>query len=146
MNIVFLFWHVSGQPSTSNWDVQSNLCFETDSSGRIELGRHNELQTNSRLPLNAPVESPSVWLGGPRQGTGLVLPPMVYPSAASAEGLVVADHQYNSLLNLLHSDRPDLGSVMVASSKQEFMPGWSRHPGFGEQMTPDHGLDSGTRI
>ncbi|KAK2838744.1 hypothetical protein Q7C36_013558 [Tachysurus vachellii] len=133
----------SEQPSTSNWGMQSNLCFEsTDSSGRIELGRKEELQTNHRLPLNTPEESSSVWLGGPRQGTSLVLPPMVYPSAASAEGLVMADHQYNSLLNLLHSDRPDLGSVMV-NSKQDLMPGWARHPGFGDQMTPDHSLDSG---
>ncbi|KAB5571258.1 hypothetical protein PHYPO_G00222950 [Pangasianodon hypophthalmus] len=134
----------SEQPSTSNWNMHSHAHFETtDPSGRIELGRHEELQTNPRLPLNTPVESSGVWLGGPRQGTSLVLPPMVYPSAASAEGLVVADHQYNSLLNLLHSDRPDLGSVMVAPSKQELMPGWARHPGFGDQMTPDHGLDSG---
>lgn len=139
-------WCVAEQPSTSNWGMQSNLCFEcTDSSGRIELGRKEELQTNHRLPLNTPEESSSVWLGGPRQGTSLVLPPMVYPSAASAEGLVMADHQYNSLLNLLHSDRPDLGSVMV-TSKQDLMPGWARHPGFGDQMTPDHSLDSGIEI
>ncbi|XP_046705830.1 transcription cofactor vestigial-like protein 1 isoform X1 [Silurus meridionalis] len=132
------------QPNTSNWDMQSHLCFEnTDSSGRVEFGRHEGLQTNPRLPLNTPVESSSVWLGGPRQATSLVLPPMVYPSAASAEGLAVADHQYNSLLSLLHSERPDLGSVMVSSSKQELMQGWARHPGYGEQMTPDHSLDSG---
>ncbi|KAM9470715.1 transcription cofactor vestigial-like protein 1 [Clarias gariepinus] len=132
------------QPSTSNWDMQSHMCFDaTDSSGRIELGRHEEMPPKPRLPLNAPVESTNAWLNSPRQGTSLVLPPMVYPSAASAEGLVVADHQYNSLLNLLHNDRPDLGSVMLASSKQELMPGWVRHPGFGDQMTPDHSLDSG---
>ncbi|TSS60356.1 Transcription cofactor vestigial-like protein 1 [Bagarius yarrelli] len=136
----------SEQPSTSNWDMQSHLCFEsTDSLGRNEPGRHEELQTNHRLPLNTPVESSSVWLGGPRQGTSLVLPPMVYPSAASAEGLVMADHQYNSLLNLLHSDRPDLSSVMLNTSKQELMPGWHRHPGFGDQMNPDHSLDSGIK-
>ncbi|XP_046705831.1 transcription cofactor vestigial-like protein 1 isoform X2 [Silurus meridionalis] len=117
--------------------------FKPDSSGRVEFGRHEGLQTNPRLPLNTPVESSSVWLGGPRQATSLVLPPMVYPSAASAEGLAVADHQYNSLLSLLHSERPDLGSVMVSSSKQELMQGWARHPGYGEQMTPDHSLDSG---
>ncbi|XP_017328817.1 transcription cofactor vestigial-like protein 1 isoform X2 [Ictalurus punctatus] len=112
------------------------------SSGQIELGSHEELLTNPRLPLNTP-DSSSAWHGGPRQGTSLVLPPMVYPSAVSAEGLMVADHQYNSLLNLLHSDRPELGSVMVSSSKQELIPGWTRHPGFGDQMTPDHSLDSG---
>ncbi|XP_017328816.1 transcription cofactor vestigial-like protein 1 isoform X1 [Ictalurus punctatus] len=133
----------SEQPSTCNWDMSSHMCFEpTASSGQIELGSHEELLTNPRLPLNTP-DSSSAWHGGPRQGTSLVLPPMVYPSAVSAEGLMVADHQYNSLLNLLHSDRPELGSVMVSSSKQELIPGWTRHPGFGDQMTPDHSLDSG---
>lgn len=144
---IFLFGCLAEQPSTSNWDMQSHLCYErTDSSGQLELGRPENLPTNPRLPLNAPAESCSVWLSDPRQGTSLVLPPMLYPSPASAEGLLVADHQYNSLLNLLHSDRPDLGSVMLASSKQELMPGWTRHPGFGDQMTPDNGLDPGIGI
>lgn len=116
------------------------------SSERIQLGRHKDPQTNPRLPPVPPAESSTIWSGGPRQGASLMLPPMVYPSAASAEGLVVPNHQYsNSLLNLLHNDRPDLGSVMVSSSKQEFMQGWARHPGFGDQMTPHHSLDSGTR-
>lgn len=127
--------------------MQSHLCYEpTDSSGRIELSRHENLPTNPHLPLNTPAESSSVWLGGPRQGTSLVLPPILYPSAASAEGSVVGDHQYNSLLNLLHSDRPDLGSVTLAPSKQDLMQGWARRPGFGDQMTPDNGLDSGIGI
>lgn len=76
----------------------------------------------------------------------MALPPMGYPSSVSTEGLMVAEHQYtNSLLNLLHNDQPDLGSVMVASSKQDLISGWTKYPGFRNQINADIGLDSGTR-
>ncbi|KAI4897298.1 hypothetical protein NFI96_024665 [Prochilodus magdalenae] len=136
------------QPSSSSWDMQSHPHFEsTYAPARIQLGRREEPQTNPRLPQIPHAESSTIWPGGPRQGASLMLHPMVYPSVASAEGLVAPDHQYsNSLLNLLHSDHPDLGSVMVGSSKQEFMPGWTRHPGFGDQMAPHHSLNSGMQM
>ncbi|XP_072518952.1 uncharacterized protein [Salminus brasiliensis] len=136
------------QPASSNWDVQSPPHFgHAYAPGRIQFGRREKPQMNPHLPPIPPAESSTIWPGGPRQGASLVLPPMVYPSAASAKGLVVPDQQYsNSLISLLHSDRPDLGTVMVSSPKQEFIPGWTRHPGFGDQMTPHHSLDSGMQM
>ncbi|KAL6480238.1 hypothetical protein MHYP_G00112710 [Metynnis hypsauchen] len=136
------------QPSSSSWDVSSTPHIESSfASRRIQLGRHEQQQTNPRLPPISPAENSTIWPGGPRQGVSLVLPPIVYPSAASADGLVVPDQQYNnSLLHLLHSDRPDLGTIVVGSSKQEFMPGWTRHPGIEDQMMPHHSLDSGMQM
>uniref|UniRef100_A0A3B1J5Q7 Si:dkeyp-11e3.1 n=1 Tax=Astyanax mexicanus TaxID=7994 RepID=A0A3B1J5Q7_ASTMX len=132
------------KPKSSNWDVQSPPHFgHSYAPGRIHFGRREEPQTNPHLEPIPPAASSTVWPGGPRPGASLVLPPMVYPSAASAKGLVLPDQQYSSsLLNLLHSDRPDLGTVMVSASKQEFIPGWTRHPGFEDQMPPHHSLDS----
>lgn len=136
------------QPGSSNWGMQSPPHFiHAYAPGRIQFGRREEPQTNPHLPPIPPAESSTIWPGGPRQGTSLVFSPMVYPSAASAKGLVPPDQQYSSsLLNLLDSDRPDLGTVMVSASKQEFIPGWPRHPGFENQMMPHHSLDSGMQM
>uniref|UniRef100_A0A672PL35 Transcription cofactor vestigial-like protein 1 n=1 Tax=Sinocyclocheilus grahami TaxID=75366 RepID=A0A672PL35_SINGR len=78
------------------------------------------------------------------QGLSLALPPMMYPSAVSSDGLMVAEHQYsNSLLNLLHNDHPDMGTVVLPSSKQDLMSGWTKYPGFGNQMNCNINLNSG---
>lgn len=136
------------QPGSSNWDMQSPPHFgHAYAPGRIHFARREEPQTNPHLPPIPPAESSTIWPSGPPGSASLVLPPMVYPSAASAKGLVLPDQQYSSssLLNLLH-DRPDLGTVMVSPSKQEFIQGWPRHPGFEDQMTPHHSLDSGMQM
>lgn len=121
----------------SHWNVQSP--YETNNSGRLELGRRQEL--NNSQPLHTSGENSRILIDGPN----LLMPPMMYPPASSLDGLVPRDNHYaTSLLNLLHSERNELNPVMLGTSKQEFMPGWvSRHQGFGDQMPPDHGLDSG---
>lgn len=110
-----------------------------------ERGTSSKPQSSPHVSLNHSPNSTLIWPGGSRQDIGLALPPMVYPSAVCPEGLMVAEHQYtNSLLNLLHNDQPDLGSVVLAPSKQELISGWTKYPGFSNQMNTDISFDSGT--
>ncbi|XP_043113877.1 transcription cofactor vestigial-like protein 1 [Puntigrus tetrazona] len=111
----------------------------------LRQGTSSESQSNSHMPPNHPPNSAILWSGDSRQGLSVVLPPVMYPSAASSDGLMVAEHQYsNSLLNFLHNDNPDLGTV-VRPSKQDFTPRWARYPGLGNQMT-DMNLNSGVQV
>ncbi|XP_066505982.1 transcription cofactor vestigial-like protein 1 [Hoplias malabaricus] len=130
---------------SSNWDMQSTEQFDSlYFPGRIQFGRQEEPQR--RVPP-VTTESSSIWPGSHPSGAGVALPPMMYPtSMASAESMMGPDPQYSSsLLNLLHRDQPDLGTVLVGTSKQEFPPGWMRHSALGDQITPHHSLDSGAQ-
>ncbi|XP_076877318.1 transcription cofactor vestigial-like protein 1 isoform X2 [Brachyhypopomus gauderio] len=135
---------IKGEPSSRGWDVQSAPYGSTYPPGQPQLSGHPASQISPRLPANAPTEISTAWPDGARQGACLVVPPMAYGTAPSVEGLVGTGHPYtNSLLNLLHSDRPNLNSVMVASHKQEFVPGWTRQMELRDQMTRDHSCEPG---
>lgn len=142
LNIEFLF--LDGLDS-SQWEEQSHTKYQPMfPPEHLRLGTSSESHSSHHMSPNLPANSAVLWSGDSRQGTSLALPPMMYPSAVSSDGLMVAEQQYsNSLLNLLHNDRPDMSTVMVPSSKQELMSGWTKYPGFCDQMTCDINLNSG---
>ncbi|XP_067229432.1 transcription cofactor vestigial-like protein 1 [Chanodichthys erythropterus] len=129
---------------SSQWEEQSQTKYQPMfSPEHLRLGTSSEFQSNHHV---SPANSAVLWSGDSRQGTSFALPPMMYPSAVSSDGLMVAEQQYsNSLLNLLHNDHPDMSTVMVPSSKQELMSGWTKYPGFCNQMTSDINLNSGVQ-
>ncbi|XP_056626159.1 transcription cofactor vestigial-like protein 1 isoform X2 [Triplophysa dalaica] len=113
---------------------------------RLQRGTSSNPQSSPHGSLNHPPNNALIWPGG-RQDIGLALPPMHHPSVVSTEGLKVAEHKYNnSLLNLLHNDQPDIGSVMVSQSKQELISGWTKYPVFSNQMNTDSSFDSGVQV
>ncbi|KAI7801945.1 transcription cofactor vestigial-like protein 1 [Triplophysa rosa] len=133
---------------SDQWESHSQTVFQSMfSPERLQRGTSSNPQSSPHGSLNHLPNNALIWPGGSRQDTGLVLPPMVHPSAVSTEGLKVAEHKYtNSLLNLLHNDQPDIGSVMVAPSKQELISGWTKYPGFSNQMNTDISFDSGVQV
>lgn len=138
LNIEFLF--LDGFDS-SQWEEQSQTKYQPMfPPEHLRLGTSSESQSNHHV---SPANNAVLWSGDSRQGTSLALPPMMYPSAVSSDGLMVAEQHSNSLLNLLHNDHPDMSTVMLPSSKQELMSGWTKYPGFCNQMTSDINLNSG---
>lgn len=133
---------------SGQWGAQSQTGFQSMLfSERLHPGMSSNPQSNPHMSLNRPPNSALLWSGGSRQDMSLGLPPMVYPSAVSTNGLMMSEQQYtNSLLNLVHNDRPDLGSVVVGSSKQDLISGWTKYPGFANQMSSDVSLDSGVQV
>ncbi|XP_016101521.1 transcription cofactor vestigial-like protein 1 [Sinocyclocheilus grahami] len=130
---------------SSQWEAQSQTRFQPlFPPEHLREGTSSESQSNHHMPPDHPANSAALWSGDSRQGLSLALPPMMYPSAVSSDGLMVAEHQYsNSLLNLLHNDHPDMGTVVLPSSKQDLMSGWTKYPGFGNQMNCNINLNSG---
>lgn len=80
-----------------------------------------------------------------RTGEGPGLPSITY--SLSSDGLSLTGQQYaNSLLNLLHSDRGEMGPSMASSSKPEMLPSWTVPQGFRESMDPAVGFEAGRRL
>ncbi|XP_058654300.1 transcription cofactor vestigial-like protein 1 isoform X2 [Onychostoma macrolepis] len=132
---------------SSQWEAESQTRFQPlFPPEHLRQGTSSESHSNQQMPSNHPANSAILWSGDSRQGLSVILPPMMYPSAASSDGLMVAEHRYsNSLLNFLHNDHSDLGTVVLPSSKQDLTPGWTKYPGFGNQMT-DMNLNSGVQV
>ncbi|XP_016306485.1 transcription cofactor vestigial-like protein 1 [Sinocyclocheilus anshuiensis] len=86
---------------SSQWEAQSQTRFQPlFPPEHLREGTSSESQSNHHMPPNHPANSAALWSGNSRQGLSLALPPMMYPSAVSSDGLMVAEHQYsNSLLN-----------------------------------------------
>ncbi|XP_026137202.1 transcription cofactor vestigial-like protein 1 [Carassius auratus] len=131
---------------SSQWEAESQTRFQSlFPPEHLQQGTSREVQSHHHMPPNHPANSAILWSGDSRQGLSVVLPPMMYPSAVSSGGLMVAEHQYsNSMLNFLHNDHPDVGTVVRPSSKQNLASGWTKYPGFGDQMT-DMNLNSGVQ-
>lgn len=133
---------------SSQWEAQSQTRFQPlYPPEHLRLGASSESQSNHHMPSSHTANSAALWSGDSRQGLSLALPPMMpYTSAVSSDGLMVAEHQYsNSLLNMLHNDHPDMGTVVLSSSKQDLMSGWTKYPGFGNQMNCNINLNSGVQ-
>ncbi|XP_023254228.1 transcription cofactor vestigial-like protein 1 [Seriola lalandi dorsalis] len=80
-----------------------------------------------------------------RAGQGPGLPSIAY--SLSPEGLSVTGQQYaTSLLNLLHSDRGEMGPSMASSSKPELIPSWTVPQGFRESVDPAVGFEPERRM
>ncbi|XP_049442591.1 transcription cofactor vestigial-like protein 1 [Epinephelus fuscoguttatus] len=80
-----------------------------------------------------------------RTGEGPGLPSLTY--SLSPDGLSLTGQQYaSSLLNLLHSDRGEMGPSVASSSKPELHPSWTMPQGFRDSMDPTLGFEPGRRL
>ncbi|XP_037635262.1 transcription cofactor vestigial-like protein 1 [Sebastes umbrosus] len=81
-----------------------------------------------------------------RGGEDPGLPSIAY--SLSQEGLSLTGQQYaNSLLNLLHSDRGEMGPSMASSSKPELHPSWTTPQGYRDSVDPAVGVfEPGRRL
>ncbi|CAB1457066.1 unnamed protein product [Pleuronectes platessa] len=69
------------------------------------------------------------------------------PAAETPPGLSLTGQQYaTSLLNLLHSDRGEMGPSMASSSKPELLPSWTVPQGFRESVDPSVGFEPERRL
>nr|XP_046262822.1 transcription cofactor vestigial-like protein 1 isoform X2 [Scatophagus argus] len=109
--------------------------------------------TKSQLPHGgnlltfSPVdEAPDSWHSLPtRAGEGPGFPSIAY--SLSHEGLSLTGQQYaTSLLNLLHSDRGEMGPSLASSSKPELLPSWTVPQGFRESADPAVVFEPGQRL
>ncbi|CAM9168777.1 unnamed protein product [Lampetra planeri] len=63
------------------------------------------------------------------------------------KGLSVTGEQCaTSLLNLLHSDRTEMGPSMASSSKPELLPSWMVPQGFRDSVDLTGGFETGRRL
>lgn len=101
---------------------------------------------NQRLTFN-PAEDPTApWHSFPaRPGEATGMPPLAY--SLSSDGLSLTGQEYaTSLLNLLHSDRSEMGPSVASSSKPELLPGWTVPQGFRDSVDPTVGFEAGRRL
>ncbi|XP_056328293.1 transcription cofactor vestigial-like protein 1 [Danio aesculapii] len=120
---------------SSQWETHSQTRFQPMlPPEHLWLGTSSESHSNYHMSQNHPANSGILWPGDPRHGMGLALPPMMYPSVTCPDGLIAPEDQYsNSLLHLLHNDRPD--------TKQDLhMNGWTKYPGFCNQRNLKPGM------
>uniref|UniRef100_A0A3Q4I2C1 Si:dkeyp-11e3.1 n=1 Tax=Neolamprologus brichardi TaxID=32507 RepID=A0A3Q4I2C1_NEOBR len=94
------------------------------------------------LTITAPNNTSSSWSTFPtRAGEGPGLSSIAY--SLSPDGLSLTGQQYaSSLLNLLHSDRGEMGPV-ASSSKPELLPSWTIPQGFRESVDPAVAFEPG---
>ncbi|XP_040903318.1 transcription cofactor vestigial-like protein 1 [Toxotes jaculatrix] len=100
-----------------------------------------------RLLTYSPADdTPGSWhslTGSAGEGPGL--PSIAY--SLSPEGLSLTGRQYaTSLLNLLHSDRGEMGPSVASSSKAELLPSWTVPQGFRESVDPAVGFEPDRRL
>ncbi|TRY57146.1 hypothetical protein DNTS_002627, partial [Danionella cerebrum] len=125
----------TGGLGSSQWEAQSHSMFQP-----MFPAEHLRQGACSRSPSNHHASQihayDSVrWSMDTRQGLSLPPPPMIYPPAMPCDGQTVPEDQFsNSLLSMLRSDHPD--TVVQPSSTAEFVSVLTKHPGFGEQLTP----------
>lgn len=96
------------------------------------------------LTFNPEDDTPhSSWHSFPtRPGDGPGLPSIAY--SLSTEGLSLTGQQYaTSLLNLLHSDRAEMGPSIASSSKPELLSSWTVPAGFRDPVDPAVGFEPG---
>lgn len=84
------------------------------------------------LTFNPADTGPSSWSSpSVRLGESPALSSFAYP--LPPQGLSLTGQQYaNSLLNLLHNDRNEMGPSMPSGSKPDLLPSWSMPQGFVE--------------
>lgn len=79
-----------------------------------------------------------------RTGEGPGLPTISY--SLSPDGLSLTGQQYaSSLLNLLQSDRGEMGPI-ASSSKSELLPSWTIPQGFRESVDPAAAFEPGRHL
>ena len=95
------------------------------------------------LTLSSTDDSPGSWHSlAARTGEAPGLSTIM--CSLSSEGLSLTGQQYaTSLLNLLHSDRVEMGPSMASGSKPEALPRWTLPQGFRESVDPPIDFEPG---
>ncbi|XP_076004974.1 transcription cofactor vestigial-like protein 1 [Genypterus blacodes] len=133
------------EPDSSQWRA-TNPCSYSEVqvqpvAGRLQLSSSKEPQCS--LTLSSADDSPAVWHSLPARpigGPGL----QPIPYSLSTDGLGLTGQQYaTSLLNLLHSDRPEMGPGMASGSKPELLPSWPMPQGFRDSVDPAVSFEPG---
>ncbi|KAM4621454.1 transcription cofactor vestigial-like protein 1 isoform 2-T2 [Polymixia lowei] len=126
-------------PSTSYSEAQFQPI-----SGHLQLGSTKEAHTG--LPFSPAHDSPPSWSSfAARQTGGLGLTPIPY--SLSTEGMGLTGQQYaTSLLNLLQSDRSEMGPSMASGSKPDLLPSWTPPTGFRDPVDPAIGFEPGRAL
>ncbi|CAK6964667.1 transcription cofactor vestigial-like protein 1 [Scomber scombrus] len=91
-------------------------------------------------------DAPSPWHSfQARTGEAPGLSSITY--SLSPDRLSVTGQQYaTSLLNLLHSDRSEMGPSMASTSKPDLLPSWTVPQGFRDSVDPAVGFDAGRHL
>ncbi|KAG7225749.1 hypothetical protein INR49_014400 [Caranx melampygus] len=100
-----------------------------------------------RLLNFSPVDNiPGSWHSfSARAAEGPALPSLAY--SIPQEGLSITGQEYaTSLLNLLHSDRGEMGPSTASSSKPELLPSWTMPQGFRESVDDAVGFENERRM
>ncbi|XP_037119048.1 transcription cofactor vestigial-like protein 1 isoform X2 [Syngnathus acus] len=116
-----------------NIKSESNTCHTNLAEPLPVAGRHLALG-----PADDHAGSWHPFIGRTRETSGL-------PSAAySVEDLSLTGQQYaSSLLNLLHSDRSEMGPGVASGSKAEHLANWMVPQGFRDSVEPAGGFEPG---
>lgn len=98
------------------------------------------------LTFNPADDPPNSWPSFTgRTGEASGLSSLAY--SLSSEGLSVTGQQYaQSLLNLLHSDRTEMGPNIASSSKPDLLPNWTVPQGIRESVDPSIGFEPGRHL
>ncbi|XP_041930480.1 transcription cofactor vestigial-like protein 1 [Alosa sapidissima] len=98
------------------------------------------------LPLSYGLtgETLDLLTGGPGQMVGVELPSLLYSLPEPVEDLDLMERNYgSSLLRVLHGDRPELGTVVVAGPKAGVIHSWAHNHLRTQQPNPDERHNSG---
>ncbi|KAM6923347.1 uncharacterized protein FYW49_005779 [Xenentodon cancila] len=98
------------------------------------------------LTLSSADDTPASWPSlTPRTGEAPGLSSIM--CSLSSEGLSLTGQQYaSSLLNLLHSDRVEMGPSMASSSKPDTLPRWALPLAFRESVDPSLDFEPGRHV
>jgi len=95
------------------------------------------------LALSSTADTPGSWhsfTSRTAEAPGL---PTIMCSLSSRELSLTGQQYATSLLNLLHSDRPEMGPSTVSNSKPEPAPSWAVPQGYRESADPPVGFETG---
>ncbi|KAM4554904.1 transcription cofactor vestigial-like protein 1 [Odontesthes bonariensis] len=98
------------------------------------------------VALSSTADSPGSWhsfTSRTGEASGL---PTIMCSLSSGELSLTGQQYATSLLNLLHSDRPEMGPSTVSNSKPEPPPSWTVPQGFRESADPPVGFETGRHV
>lgn len=134
-SFIFIFWLPVFVPTEDTASACQGMAIDSYSMSQVS-------PASRLLTITTPNNTSSSWSTFPtRAGEGPGLSSIAY--SLSPDGLSLTGQQYaSSLLNLLHSDRGEMGPV-ASSSKPELLPSWTIPQGFRESVDPAIGFEPG---
>lgn len=134
-SFIFILWLSVFVPTEDTASACQGIAIDSYSMSQVS-------PASRLLTITAPNNTSSSWSTFPtRAGEGPGLSSIAY--SLPPDGLSLTGQQYaSSLLNLLHSDRGEMGPV-ASSSKPELLPSWTIPQGFRESVDPAVAFEPG---